>query len=241
MMNLDLFIGHAESLLQKKIKNIKIICPDQFIGFYSKSNNGLKNGKRKDFPFRINTDEIPEDLPKIIIILESPHKYEYSVPIGPAKGLTGRNIREYLTDVFEQFNTYDVTKKHRVVLINAIQYQCSLGFKTSIFRNQMFNFCWDKFGKRNFISRLKKIYHDNDIIINSSTAGAGVIRIREKVKSAIEEAVEGKANPIEVEHPSNWLLRMMEVAGTDNAPDFSWRTEGNTPINDDEESQISEF
>lgn len=75
--------------------------------------------------------------PKIILILESPHKDEYVTRCdecsrgckcglyaspAPARGATGRNIKQLLPMLFDKnFEDY------YVAFMNMIQYQCSLG------------------------------------------------------------------------------------------------------------------
>ena len=86
-------------------------CPDQYVGTVSKL-----MGIRRPAMARLK-------IPGVLLILESPHIDEFKGELGPAKGKTGKNIKQY-------FNTVDGLKRingiRPVVLINAIQYQCSL-------------------------------------------------------------------------------------------------------------------
>ena len=68
------------------------------------------------------------------MVLESPHVDEFIGNIGPAKGFTGDMIRNFLHEVI---NLQDVDG-FGLVLINAIQHQCSLGTSTSAHRDKIF-------------------------------------------------------------------------------------------------------
>lgn len=77
--------------------------------------------------------------------------------IGPACGSTGRNIKKYLPSVLfnylpainetSRLITYDLNKQiqngdYCIALINAIQYQCSLGEDTLKYRDKIFSEMW---------------------------------------------------------------------------------------------------
>lgn len=69
----------------------------------------------------------------LAIILESPHRLEYrnnriNQPRAPAQGQTGYNIRDYLMCVIRNCDhlRLSIPRRTRVVLVNPIQFQCSL-------------------------------------------------------------------------------------------------------------------
>ncbi len=114
-----------------------------------------------------------ESVPKIIIVLESPHSEEYDEklePIGPAAGWTGSNIINYLNKILKKKGLIN-KNCYNLILINAIRYQSSLGVETECFRDQVFHDCWNNFGRNDFNKRLGAIYKENDIIINAATKG----------------------------------------------------------------------
>ncbi len=123
--------------------------------------------------------------PVIITILESPHKHEFDknthTPIGPANGITGKNIREKIDNCIQSLldetncanetstlnsNTFDL------ILMNAIQFQTSLGYATKIARDDVFKCLWDCGGREDFLERLKKymnLYCSGGLILNLCT------------------------------------------------------------------------
>ena len=59
-----------------------------------------------------------------------------------------------------------------VNLVNAIQYQCSLGYPTEYYRDYVFLYYWER-KKQDFINRLKNIINSKTIgIINLCTKGS---------------------------------------------------------------------
>ncbi|WP_422767520.1 hypothetical protein ACOX9X_07095 [Photobacterium leiognathi subsp. mandapamensis] len=137
--------------------------------------------------------------PKIIFILESPHVHEYTdVPL-PARKMTGNMIRR----LFPQFILDNLESEYEVLLMNAIQYQCSLGVDTAAFRDDVFRDAWSDFGKSDFEKRLKYYYKDCDLIVNSCTKGAKKPYLRELVESSIFNAL-NKSSDYKISHPSSW-------------------------------------
>ena len=107
----------------------------------------------------------------IVIVLESPHKDEFkdSNFISPALGTTGRMLQTYFTD--ENLNKLlgkeYLCNNYRVILMNSIQYQCSLGAPTEKYCDCIWFTTWYNEGKDSFTNRIKS--YDPDIIINLST------------------------------------------------------------------------
>ena len=82
----------------------------------------------------INNPTIKNKLTEpIVIILESPHKDEFDpitlMALGPAMGNTGRNLVKHFDSLIQNSSIYNYLTgaPHDIVLVNAIQYQCSLG------------------------------------------------------------------------------------------------------------------
>lgn len=116
----------------------------------------------------------------IVIVTESPHISEFdeinildftsNTPVNarPVNGVTGQNIMEHLLGLLRQENIALVTGRYPVIVINAIQEQCSLGVDTKCHRTKNFIAYWPN--KRNILinrlSNLKPI-----LVINSCTVG----------------------------------------------------------------------
>lgn len=202
---------------------IKLECPDQFVGRIKVDISSiiLESGVN-DFLTRQNINyknEIAQNS-KIVLILESPHKNEFICPFGPAKGKTGQNIRLLFSEVFKDYlpsGTYDF------YIVNAIQYQCSLGFSTKCFRDNVFAKSWECFGKTEFINRLSKLVSADDIVVNCCTAGKGKNKLRSLVKEALGEMQLKSKIILEFEHPSNWMREKNKAIKNNLIPNYKWK------------------
>ncbi len=172
-------------------------CPDQFVGLVK-----AVRDHPHDFLKRELAGCKPESIGQVILILESPHNQEFIQPRGPAKGSTGRLIRQYLCEVLNGHcvDSWDL------YLVNAIQHQCSLGKKTSEFRDAVFSRAWSLFGEKNFIHRLGTLARNDAIVINACTKASsrksGTLR-REIVESAVVKAL-NRQSDIRITHPASW-------------------------------------
>jgi hypothetical protein len=202
---------------------IKLECPDQFVGRIKVDKSLIFLESRvNDFLTRqdINYENEIVQNSKIVLILESPHKNEVIFPFGPAKGKTGQNIRLLFAEVFKAnlpIGTYDF------YIVNAIQYQCSLGFSTKCFRDKVFAKSWECFGKTEFKNRLSKLVSVDDIVINCCTAGNGKIKLRSLVKNALVEMKLKVKKILEFEHPSNWMREKNKAIKNKTAPNYKWK------------------
>ncbi|MGG7213620.1 hypothetical protein ACQPUY_08370 [Clostridium nigeriense] len=112
---------------------------------------------------------------RIIIILESPHKKEYDIDnlTGyPALGSTGVNINRGIEEIINKklADVMETDKEYDIILMNAIQYQTSLGVNTKIFRDRIWISLWlNNSMREEFIKRIKG--YKPDIIINLCTKG----------------------------------------------------------------------
>ena len=55
--------------------------------------------------------------------------------------------------------------------MNAVQYQCSLGYNPDSFRDLAFTAYWEEQGKVEFQERLLALYTDGDLVANCCTMG----------------------------------------------------------------------
>lgn len=142
-------------------------------------------------------------LPTIAIVLESPHIDEFkTTPPMPAVSSTGEKFHSNFEEMFSSWsnNTTSLKSEYKILFINAIQYQCSLGAPTKQYRSKIFNAMWkEKIVKDDFEKRLKKA--KPDIVINCCTRGSSLFR--KKVQSVIDAACSG-STLLHAYHPSCW-------------------------------------
>jgi hypothetical protein len=206
------------------------LCEDQFVGYVTVKNGKVVSGpatvekprpdsKKKlvDFAYRTPLTEWKRDAatslpgvnPQIIIqTLESPHKEEYLPPgepprpaAGHARGETGWGLSKLYARAYPMHTHKLDDGKYALVLVNAIQYQCSLGVDTKVHRTKVFKDCWKKFGRALYVHRMKDIYEDGDTTINSCTSDEG---LRDLVQEALEEALPDDATILKLNHPCTW-------------------------------------
>ena len=125
----------------------------------------------------------------------------------PANGQTGRNIAEYLLSV----KGLSECREYGLILINAVQYQCSRGKDTKLFRDQTFREIWTQNGRSNFIERFGLVYEEGDLVINACTRGNKERPFREQLRclvhSAVLEAMESRTpEPLRRNHPVRWNM-----------------------------------
>lgn len=187
-----------EKVETKRIVNFEqSICPDQLVAVIECTEGKIKFvGKcRTKFNVnmschnsvviceRIDAKTIKSSNNLIVLVLESPHKDEFSAnwePVGPAYGKTGDHINRYLPYIISESIYSGALRLHNelydVVLINAVPKMCSLGYKTQMYRDAMFLNEWEKDEIRNgFYTRLNDILEiykgKHRIIINCCTQG----------------------------------------------------------------------
>ncbi|MBE6783601.1 MAG: tetratricopeptide repeat protein [Ruminococcaceae bacterium] len=240
-----------------------VSCPDQITGEikvinkngtffveYKKSEN-IKTFVAENNFCRQDDKICTTENDRCVLILESPHKAEYETiagekqALGPAQGSTGRNIESYFVDLLmtalnNKIIAVDIkdneSKTFDLVLMNAIQFQCSLEKKTTLYRDAMFHLCWQR-GKTvdNFTTRLTNTVTDNSIIINCCTKGnfakqlfksKGVLKTKnieglqlgvlenyelcELVATAIKKALPHKTI-FNCEHPYRWFVPEIKI------------------------------
>ena len=150
-----------------------------------------------------------EHYQKLALILESPHKDEYSdgyIPLRPANGRTGSNINKKLSNRSFAYKL-DTRFDYQVLIMNPIQIQCSCYHQftnkgipcTASNTRKVFRFLFNakKCNLRaDFILRLKK-YNPN-FVLNCSTSSLKPI-----IETAIQNALSHKSNAQDI-HPSVW-------------------------------------
>lgn len=199
-------LDHVESpfsaVVRKNIKNPPELleercCPDQMVGTLGQLKIDGRITQRSAVSARENHSAV-------LLILESPHISEFIGSPGPAKGKTGQRLAVHalsLPGLQESSNT-------PLVLINAIQYQCSLGVKTALYRDEVFLATWHEFGRSNFVARLKALHRPNDLVVCACTEGRSArsgVALRQLVFDAIVDALPRGTRILRRVHPSSWF------------------------------------
>ena len=206
-------------------------CPDA-ISRYTLGNIGedkvdsmsLETIEKKGIEVIHDLQSIPKvkNIPKIIVVLESPHVDEYEVKPckkdegrncpcrdyvrpAPARGLTGRNIKHYLSRIFD----CDEFKTYKIALINPIQYQCSLGDLKSGLKDEIFaRLIKMPHYKKCFRERFAHVYNPGkDIVVNCCTdKRKNKDIVNECLKSVMycKAADERRFCLLEMNHPCVW-------------------------------------
>ena len=195
-----------------KLSNIKILndyeniytsfekCPDNYVGEI----DGVKYITAEDrYTARdsINQTGKKGDT-NIVILLESPHKNEFQKKLtAPALGETGERLSLYLETLLKK--EHIATAQSKLFLVNAIQYQCSLGFSTNCVRNHVFNYLFEKQEFKDDLKNRINIHFPKIIIIATTSF------CREKIKKWILEEYNAQEFAIyEADsHPSVWTAK----------------------------------
>lgn len=191
----------AEQIIVNRRSNLKVEekrkCPDCFVAkieieFFNNIGHikYIENSiKEKENRFELNKKLEKEDCPVIAIVLESPHVDEYDKDdqeISPLKNPFSsstlsdyliQNLFHYITAISVQGKVYSTAKHdikngiYRIKLVNAIQFQCSLGQNLTNKNNQkvkneiLENCLSEDLFQKDFIERIKEA----SIIINCCT------------------------------------------------------------------------
>lgn len=171
-------------------------CPDQYLGKVAGFVEvPLTEGRT---PAQKRTSE-----PCILLILESPHKEEFVGEPGPAKGFTGEMIKQHLGTVL---GLPDL-ENYGLILVNAIQHQCSLGSNTTVYRDRIFRAVWSNGGAENFQKRIVSIFQVGDLIVNCCTKGND-FELYGPLRNLVEVALKASipnTESVRRTHPSSWF------------------------------------
>ena len=204
-----------------------MFCPDQVVATIEICNDaGNVSAQWQDCFFEKSERGSKEqlelekaDFPTIVIVLESPHISEFDYnghrAIGPASGNTGNNIYKqfcesivyYMTIEKNGKKTYSVkrgdieTNVYCVALVNAVQFQCSLGDLSDKQRRDRIFLAAFKKEQKDFITRLAR--YDPTIIINACTKGVGKDNLQENVQCVIDQSTLRGRLLFRSNHPSS--------------------------------------
>lgn len=130
------------------------LCKDNYIGNVSSKSSDLWALIGLRYNNKASIYKIPYENSNngIVVVMESPHREEFKPQlIAPALGKTGEKIHKYLWKILNDNSLLDDTKSP-VYLVNAVRYQCSLGFDTSLYRDINFK---GMFTEKDLIKRIK--------------------------------------------------------------------------------------
>lgn len=191
-------------------------CPDMF--------TALIDVDRELFCPILSSYENLKDwnLPTIAIVLESPHKFEYDdngLPIGPARGTSGQHISSGL--IKKHLKKYEIHGRYKLLLIEAISFQCSNATNLKEKRNadkrdDLFKCVWERGGKKDFETRLKM--YKPKYVINSCTGHMKNIDSKKTLNSLVQDVIDKVCAKIEKfysSHPSSpqFLKTIMKKRG----------------------------
>lgn len=172
------------------------VCPDQYLGVVCELAPG------QPFAKRAPADQRP-DHACVLVVLESPHVEEFVGEPGPAKGATGEMIRQYLPTILGLPEIQD----HGLLLVNAIQHQCSLGTNTKVYRDRIFRAVWANGGESDFRNRIALRFRPGDVLVNCCTKGNDFEvfgPLRNLVEAALHEAIPNVVS-LHRTHPASWF------------------------------------
>ena len=183
----------AKELAPKAQNAIFEPCPDQSVGILADI-HGASGFRRSDIG-----DSSSQN--RVILVMESPHKAEFhnGTPVGPANGPTGVNIRNLFNEVLRCVGP--ISKNSQVVLMNAVQFQCSLGESTNDHRDVVFRKAWREGGEQDFRERLLDTFRKGDVVLNACTRGKKKEYLRDMVKAVIDQVV---GSHWRTSHPFAW-------------------------------------
>jgi hypothetical protein len=170
-------------------------CPDQYIGRLGDLASTTAITYRSGAESRL-------DGRGLLVVLESPHIAEFADEPGPARGTTGSNIAKYLCEIAPTGVSLDLP----VLLINAVQFQCSLGYPTKRYRDSIFSAVWTQGGRADFVGRLRRVFRPQDLVLCCCTKGASrkpASQLRQLVYQAISEALP-EVICLRRTHPAGW-------------------------------------
>lgn len=166
-----------------------IKCPDKCVGCV-KDNINCRCFKESIDASSLNPTSQRN---RFILVLESPHIKEFESKMSPmpACGYTGSRIRHCWREVFD-----DMFDNYNLILMNAVQFQCSMGFSPlqPEIRDNVFlrMFCGDC--RRYFVERVELYCRKEDVIVLATTN-----RVREIVRQSLKRGFSA-----EIPHPSSW-------------------------------------
>lgn len=186
------FLTIAEKSIPNRSKDVFEIrlCPDQYVGEIKKFTD--------KFSVRKPVKERPINTKCLIMVLESPHVDEFKGEPAPANGPTGDLIIKHILSI----KGLSIYPEYGLILVNAIQNQCSLGCATKHYRDQVFISVWNQGAKDIFVERLQNVYQKGDVIINCCTKG---YTKNQELRRLVQHSIPTNMGEVHRRtHPSSW-------------------------------------
>lgn len=208
----------------KRVPNVeRYILKKRKCGCYYEIDEVIK--RKKEFEKSHYCDTKPNNdktSKSIVIILESPHKYEYNddfEPIAPAQKTTGKMIKEYLDTLIYYLMSKGMVdlkdEEYRVIICNPVPYQTSLyhihnialgnrecGEEIKKIRDDVWNRLFDDERQKDFINNINS--YNPILFINACTE-----KYRERVTRVIKTNETLKdITTVETNHPSSLKIKI---------------------------------
>lgn len=224
-------------------------CDDNFVGSIviaggkiveKETDLWFEKGTRINHKENLSLGSVNKENGTIIILLESPHIDEFlsSGESFPAIGYTGNVLNSLFAKLFDEFLDKKLKEnkiiikdnKYNIVLMNAVQFQCSLGMPPCKFRDEIFCELWNSDQIKNDFQ--KRITAVNPALIFSFCTKGNIKNFRKLNKSLKNDLWDdkrftmrnmvlneirnvllvGELNNKEIEivrgmHPSSWYRR----------------------------------
>ena len=262
---------NLETLLQKSREKK---ANDEFVGAVYKKNGEIKFRFRKDYENLFVPAPLYREFSNgrnydgvIAFVIESPHIHEFKIDIDlypegryNARPLNNASTKKYLKKMAEGPLSKFFSKKINegeiflFLIVNSVQYQCSLGQKTDNYRDLLFTANWMKNCRKDFINRIK--HYKADLYINSCTKGSinkkflqenfnlenvetseyslacketkGIITLQDIVETALEQdGFINENNYIKYNHPSYFVYQEARGNGNIFYPEPKLLSKGN--------------
>jgi len=180
------------------VNNNKFKLIPSYIKFQS-----ISIGKFKDIP--ISYRDINKKT--ILIVIESPHKEEYTKQfevIAPAQGKTGKKIEKFLCKILENNSIKLEDEEYNIVICNPVQFQASLYYlhketlketPSKSIRDKIWTAIFEK-EEQNFKKRL--LLYNPYLTINACTA-----KLKNKISESIQDCLNNSLY-IANTHPCMW-------------------------------------
>lgn len=186
-------------------------CKDNYVGKLScKKSNLFISKELREQNKRLCSKMKVHNNKNIIIILESPHKSEYSGTIPfPALGNTGLCLNYYLHEIMYKF-LQNKKRTYKVFLLNCVPYQCSLGGNDRNIKNKIFKHMFNEYWKKDLLKRIKKLKPSIVLVATTQillkTKNKKKIYLKYQLLEDIRPIIKQKCNLYySSTHPSAWF------------------------------------
>ena len=179
------------------------------------NNKGLISREDSTIKYEIDAEDF-----YLLILLESPHKYEFDPNLPhplPAQGITGKNLQQELCNVLNNANNYQYginiigePEVYQIALIEPVNYQASEGISTGKYP-EIRDSNWIWYFENGFSGLLKRkiqyFLHNNrakrTIVLNLCT-NSTKSELRNRVQECLEQIKDDRLQIYSGQHPCSW-------------------------------------